>query len=571
MGLVVENCTRNWKNFCEKEETQQNITIVTEESKNSEKEIRDSNPWNNYLETSTLYNDNFCSFKKVSLISNNEIFKLMKIIQKKYLLQLNDLSIIIKELNKLKSLEHPNLMKIEDFYENENFIYIVSDFYKEGKFLEKLMKLGKMNQISLKYFMTQIFNAIKYAHSQKIDLNIKPENIYIYSNHVVKESRRFSSLSLDQKYKLDPDYYRRSTATKKRRNYLCNIIDYDIKIFPFDCSKYTINNNVIFISPDIIENKSDDKCDEWACGVMMYMLLAGKVPFEGSYQQEILNNMKKMNYNFELKEFKNVSEHCIDLIKKLLEPNGEKRISAEDALNHTFFIEKIKECAIQEKDLYILNRINNHQKFPSRFHEIIFEYLCDHYLKLEEEKRFQEIFKSIDKEGKNKLSKENIINLFKEYYFEFDENKFNEAFDLIDLDHDGYIDYKEFLHVCYDKDNLYSLNNIIRIFEILTGSVDQKTLLTAEDIKKFAFKDGNVSDKEFVGFLEEFGMNLNDNVKFEEFFDFIKNEKKLNEKKEEDKKKDKFGKISKTLSFGGISILERQKMDVESSDTEDNN
>ena len=202
---------------------------------------------------------------------------------------------------------------------------------------------------------------------------------------------------------------------------------------------------------------------------------------------------------------------------------------------------------------------------------MIFEYLCDHNLKLEEEKRFKKIFASIDKERKNKLSKENIIDLLKDYYIDFDENKFNEAFDLIDLDHDGYIQYNEFLYVCYDKDNLYSLSNLINIFENITGSVDQRTLLTAENIKKFVFKDNDVSDREFMGYLEEFGMNLNDNVTFEEFFDIVKNEKKLNEKKYDDKRKDKAKKLNKMLSFGEISILGRQKIDIESSDTEDNN
>lgn len=80
----------------------------------------------------------------------------------------------------------------------------------------------------------------------------------------------------------------------------------------------------MYCSPEVVNNLYDEKSDEWSCGILMYILLTGDVPFKGETEIEIFDNIKKYNINFNTGELKNVSNNCMNLLKSLLDPK--KRI-----------------------------------------------------------------------------------------------------------------------------------------------------------------------------------------------------------------------------------------------------
>ena len=160
------------------------------------------------------------------------------------------------------------------------------------------------------------------------------------------------------------------------------MLNYEIKLIDFGCSKIFskrgekksgIIGTSIYCSPEVIDNLYDEKCDEWACGVLMYILLCGQPPFNGKTEEEIFKKIKKCDYNFSPEPFKNVSENCIDLIKKLLQPNKNKRIKAIDALRHPFFTETFNpdKALTQNKDLSLIEKLSEIKRPHSKFHESV--------------------------------------------------------------------------------------------------------------------------------------------------------------------------------------------------------
>ena len=89
-----------------------------------------------------------------------------------------------------------------------------------------------------------------------------------------------------------------------------------------------------YIAPEVFQQNYTSKIDLWSMGVVLYILLSGKVPFPGRNELEIITNVVKGEFHFNHDAFKNVSDDCKDLICHLLVKDVNKRYSAEEAYNH---------------------------------------------------------------------------------------------------------------------------------------------------------------------------------------------------------------------------------------------
>ena len=97
-----------------------------------------------------------------------------------------------------------------------------------------------------------------------------------------------------------------------------------------------------FIAPEVLNGNISPKCDIWSVGVLLYLLVSGIPPFDGSNDNEILHKVLKGEFNFNYQPFKAVSSECKDLIKKLLVLNPDRRLTAQEALNHPWFYKASK-------------------------------------------------------------------------------------------------------------------------------------------------------------------------------------------------------------------------------------
>ena len=502
-----------------------------------------TSPWIYYKELLTLGSGTYGTVKKVCLIKNPLIVRAMKIIPKENLMEGVDSSKLIDEISILKQLDHPNIMKIfECFIDKDNF-YIISDFCDQGDLLGKLEKLGKMNEIVVKFIMDQVFNAVSYLHSKKVlHGDIKLENILLYTASKNK-GRRFTSINMDINHLVDlqNEINRAKSVTIRSKNYVNDMLNYEIKLIDFGCSKYFVKKKkhkklsgiigtTLYCSPEVVDDLYDEISDEWSCGVLMYMLLSGEPPFQGNSEEEIFQKIKKCEYSFKPKEFESVSKNCKDLITKLLEPKKRKRIKANEALRHPFFTESFNpnKAMTENKDLNVLKKFINFKEFKSKFHETIYAYLCNNHINIDEEKKLRAVFRYIDKEEKNQITKKDLKITLNEINIDLPEEQFDNIFKILDSNQNDIIEYQEFLRAMCDKDLLLTEENLKNTFLALCCG-EEKEFITSEDIKKFIFKDSVIKEQSFNDFLRQFGMRKNDKMNFQQFYDIIKNDKKLHE------------------------------------------
>ena len=559
-----------------------------------------SSPWIYYKYLKTLGSGTYGTVKKVCLIKNPSTIRAMKIIPKENIIEGVDNTKLIDEITILKKLDHPNIMKIYECYVDKDNFYILSDFCDQGDLLGKLEKLGKMNEIVVKFLMDQILNAVSYLHSKNVlHGDIKLENILLYTASK-NSGRRFTSINIDINHLIDlrKEINRTNSVTKRSRNYVNDMLNYEIKLIDFGCSKYFVNKNkhqklsgiigsTLYCSPEVVDDLYDEKSDEWSCGVLMYILLCGEPPFQGKSEEEIFQKIKKCQYNFKPKEFNDVSNNCKDLIKKLLEPKKKKRIKASDALKHPFFTESFNPslAMTENKDLSVLEKLIKYKKKTSKFHETMYAFICNNFIGIDEEKKLRAVFRYIDKEDKNALSKDALKKCLNEINIHLSDEEFNKIFKLLDANKSDFIEYQEFLRAACDKNALLSEDNLKNAFLALSGG-EEKEFITGEDIKKFIFRDSVIKEEILIEYLEQFGMKKEEKINFEQFCDIMKNNKKLHEEKiDEDEKEeqinrkknyifnkksnfDGIGNISSvirkinTMNFKRISIIEEKEEDV---------
>ena len=504
-------------------------------------------PWSIYKEILKLGNGSYGVVKKVCLKSNPETIRAMKIIKKDQLMEGVDNVKLLDEIMILKNLDHPNIMKLFEFFEDDKNYYMVSEFCDQGDLLGKMQKLNHMNEIVVKFLMEQILNAIAYLHTKGVfHGDIKLENVMLYTT--VKKRPEMTFSRINKKLTKDRDLQKeiessvnesslRTQSSSKSIKFVKDMLNYEIKLIDFGCSKIFkrgerksgIIGTTIYCSPEVVDDLYDEKCDEWACGVLMYLLISGEPPFDGETEEEIFKKIKKCQYNFSSPLFNNVSNNCKDLIRKLLQPKTQRRIKAIDALKHPFFTESFNpEIALKSKDSSVIGQFSDMRIPISPFHRAVISYMSSNYISKDEEKKLRSVFRYLDYDDKSFLTKSKIEKVLKENGKLLSQDRINNIINTLDLDKNGVIEYQEYIQGLCDKNSLLSELNLKNMFYIIDN--DNKGYLTSEDIKNFAFPNKIVNDEAIEEYLNQFGMKIDDKLSFDEFVYIIQNNCKLEDK-----------------------------------------
>ena len=218
---------------------------------------------------------------------------------------------IIKEINLLKSLDHPNIVKYYDFFQEEEYIYLMME-YLEGCTLKQYIKNNEnISEDNARIIIKQLLTALSYLH-YTCDIchrDVKPENI------MFKEKNDINHLKL---------------------------LDFGLSLDSFESKKHLENcGTLVYMAPELLINniKYTKGVDVWSVGIILYMLLMkGKNPFynKGDSRETIIKNIRNNNVIFSCDNdnLNQISKMGKDLINKLLKKNPLYRYTIRSALEH---------------------------------------------------------------------------------------------------------------------------------------------------------------------------------------------------------------------------------------------
>ena len=533
----------------------------------------DKDSLENYQKIKRVGKGSYSSVYKVKNKNTNKI-RAMKIMPKNFQKDNNE---IMREINILKNLDHPNVMKIYEFLEDDTNYYLIEEFCDEGDLETALDKEKIYCEFLVKFIMYQVFLAINYLHSNNIvHQDIKKKNISIIKFDEEKENKNPELKTKDsiKKFKRqlsekmvfsNPLVYKDDIfikinedkeaqdelannklikhLSKKTKDYLYELSKRTVKVIDFGEAifmpqkKKLINDiagTLNYLSPELIQGQMIKELDEWSCGVLMYNLLSGKFPFDGKSEEEIFYNIETQKLNLDIPELKNISKDCKDLISKLLERDVKKRIKAKKALEHSFFKTGIKMKKIvggmQNKQVEkVLNSWVQLQKSHKHnnagiFKKAVLAYMALNFVEKEEEKKMKNIFYKLSGGNKNFLiTKENFIKTIKQVSDNYTDEEISQLFDKLDDNKSGIIEYEEIVRGFSDREKLLNEKNMKAAFNYFDK--DKNGTITWSEISDTVFQNKIMPKFLMNQFLEEISIESGKevNITFEDFCKIIKN------------------------------------------------
>ena len=450
------------------------------------------------------------------------------------------------EIEILKNIDHPNIMKIYEFFEDENNIYLINEFCGGGDVANLHDKYGIFPEFLLKFIMSQVFLAISFLHSNKVvHGDIKRENIAFVYNGKKKTKEEFEKFfkKIFNDKEIQNEINEASgmeNLSEEAQNIIKELCNYEIKILDFGSAKMKKRDKVdkkltgivgtaYYCSPEVVKEKYDFESDEWACGVMMYILLANVAPFPGYNEEEIFDNILNKEINVDIPELKSTSKSCKDLIKQLCNKNTEKRIKSEEALKHPFFTRGINFSNLL-KGIYVENTrelkkilrnkstsIFGKKVSDSKFKDMVIAYIGLNFPDKTEAQKARKIFLEIS--GGNKyflITKETFVSRFEKVFKDLSKDEIEKLFDSLDQNETGNIEYEELIRALSDKEKLLSNKNLGEAFKFFDR--DNNGFITWNEIAEIIYPEGKIPEKIMREFLEEIGQK-DENMKID-FYDF---------------------------------------------------
>lgn len=338
-----------------------------------------------------------------------------------------------KEIAILKSLDHPSVVRIHEVCKEGEEFYIITEFCEGGTLFDRILREGHFSEEKCKPLIREVLSGLAYCHSKGIvHRDIKPENLLFES---------------------------------QKPNSILKIIDFDISANFFVETLNTVCGSAYYVAPEILRGHYTEKVDIWSLGVIFFIMVVGRPPFDGETQVEILTKIRDLHMiDFQPAEGK-ISPLGLELMAQMLDPRPTMRASAKDLLKSYWFREEENsqrtEPAVLNATLKSLRNFRSHNYLQN----MIYFYTTSCILHKEEQSKLTLIFKELDRDNDGRINKSELVDAFVRTGRSFERGQalVESILDQLQLDQNG-IGYREFLLLCARKQDLMNDESLRRAF-----------------------------------------------------------------------------------------------------------
>ncbi|KAF5818668.1 putative protein kinase CAMK-CAMKL-CHK1 family [Helianthus annuus] len=244
------------------------------------------------------------TFAKVKFAQNTETGEsvAMKLLDRATIIKHKMVDQIKREISIMKLVRHPNVVRLHEVLASRTKIYIILEFITGGELFDKIVRHGRLSEAESRRFFQQLIDGVEYCHSKGVyHRDLKPENLLLDSQGNLK------------------------------------ISDFGLSALPAEGVSIlrTTCGTPNYVAPEVLSHKGYNGAlaDVWSCGVILYVLVAGYLPFDEMDLTTLYDKINKAD--FSCPSWFPVGAKS--LIHRILDPNPETRICIEEIKNDEWF------------------------------------------------------------------------------------------------------------------------------------------------------------------------------------------------------------------------------------------
>lgn len=216
---------------------------------------------------------------------------------------------IFKEIDILVGMNHENVIFLKEYFEEGNKVYLITELLTGGELLDAVLERGSYNEADARLSFVQLLRGIEYLHSKGVvHRDLKLENLLLATPNDIHKVK---------------------------------IADFGLAKKAAESAMATICGTPQYVAPEVIQGTPgliySPAVDLWSAGVVLFILLGGYPPFYDESEPALFEQIRKGKFSFDDPVWDAVSDSAKSLVRELLTVNPSKRLTATQALKHTWF------------------------------------------------------------------------------------------------------------------------------------------------------------------------------------------------------------------------------------------
>ena len=402
-----------------------------------------------------------------------------------------DLEDLIKEVDIISCLDHPNIIKFYETYHDKFYFHIVMELCKGKEVFDRIVEDGRIKEKKVCMVIMKVLHAISYCHSRGVThRDLKPENIL------------FETLDSESEIKL---------------------IDFGLSRKVFNDEKmHTILGTPYYVAPEVLQGEYDEKCDIWSIGALTYIMLCGDPPFKGNSNHEIFNKILREDVKFSSKKWEKISDDAKNFVKNCLIKIPDKRPNAIQCLNNLWFKDILNDVhSVNNISVDILNNLKNFS-IKEKFTKMVIKYLLN-TLTEKEKNIYKKAFYAMDYKHKGTIDIEDLEKSFQIGKVSIKKEDLEKLIKLVDENGKNSLDYTELLIAGINKQKLFNEEKLKMAFQYF--DVNNSGIIEISDLKDAMLRFGKkiIYSDDVNKLIQEVTKNMNkDCLNWEDFINIFK-------------------------------------------------
>ncbi|XP_027940259.1 calcium-dependent protein kinase 29-like isoform X1 [Vigna unguiculata] len=372
-----------------------------------------------------------------------------KSIPKRRLTKKKQIDDVKREILILQHLSgQPNIVEFKGAYEDWQNVHLVMELCLGGELFDRITAKGSYSESEAASIFRQIVNVVHACHFMGVmHRDLKPENFLLVSK--------------------DPKAPLKAT-------------DFGLSVFIEEDKVYKeIVGSAYYVAPEVLKRSYGKEIDVWSAGIILYILLSGVPPFWAESEKGIFDAILEGKLDLESAPWPSISAAAKDLIRKMLNHDPKKRITAAEALEHPWMKEG-GEASDKPIDNAVLTRMKQFRAM-NKMKKLALKVIAEN-LSEEEIKGLKQMFNNMDTDRSGTITYEELKSGLTKLGSKLSEYEIKQLMEAADVDKSGTIDYQEFITATINRHKLEKEENLFKAFQYFDK--DNSGYITREELRQ---------------------------------------------------------------------------------------